>query len=202
MCVSLRAAPLLAALCAAGTAVIWSTAASAHPGLEPHQGVLDGLAHPFLGIDHLMAMAATGMIAAKYGGAWSWRLPLSFVLLTAVGSVAGLANPSAIAEGGIALSLVCLGGWLILGQRVPQSVGVALAGAFGFVHGWAHGAEQPAQPSSLWFIGGLLLATALLHLAGFGIGRSLNTLSHSARRLGWLAAASAVAMTGVASIAG
>ena len=192
--------PLLA-LCAAWTAAMWSTPASAHPDLGEHHGFLDGLAHPFLGADHLMAMAATGMIAAKYGAPLSWRLPLSFVLLMAIGSLAGLAHPSSIIEAAVALSLVCLGGWLVVGQRIPQAAGIGLSGAFGFLHGWAHGAEQVAHFSTLWFIAGVLLSTAPLHLAGIRIARNLNRLSSAARRFGWLAAASVVTLTGVAAFA-
>lgn len=199
MRVSLRV-PLLA-LGAAWSAAMWSAPAWAHPGLGEHQGFLDGLAHPLLGADHLMAMAATGMIAAKYGPPLSWRLPLSFVSLMALGSLAGLANPSSIIEAAVALSLVCLGAWLVLGQRIPQAAGMGLTGAFGFLHGWAHGAEQVAHFSTLWFIAGVLLCTGLLHLAGIHIGRNLNGLSLVARRFGWFAAASVVTLTGVAAFA-
>ena len=189
--------PLVAALCAAS----WAGPAGAHPGHHEAPSLVDGLAHPLLGADHLMAMAAVGLIAIRCGSPLTWRLPLSFVVLTVLGGLAGLASPSAVIETGVALSVVCLGCWLVLGARIPQGAAIAVAGAFGFLHGWAHGAGLPAQPSSLWFMAGVLLSTGLLHLAGLGLGWRLNRLPLFASRLGWFAVGSAVTITGVAAMA-
>jgi len=40
--------------------------AFAHPGHG--QGLLAGMAHPWLGLDHMMAMLAVGMWASQLGG--------------------------------------------------------------------------------------------------------------------------------------
>ena len=42
--------------------------AFAHPGHGGSWGLAAGLAHPFLGIDHLVAMTAVGFWAAQLGG--------------------------------------------------------------------------------------------------------------------------------------
>jgi urease accessory protein len=53
-------------------------------------------------------------------------------------------------------------------RRVPAVAAAALAGGFAFFHGAAHGVELGAAPPLL---AGMVLATAVLHLAGIAAGR-------------------------------
>jgi len=153
-----------------GLLVAWG--AEAHP-LHDAGGWVAGFAHPFLGWDHLLAMIAVGLWAAQLGGRALWILPATFVSVMVCGAllaVAGLALPHV--ESGIAASLLALGLLVAFAARLPLAVGAALVGAFALFHGHAHGSELPAMTSAWAFGAGFVVATALLHLVGIGIGRS------------------------------
>jgi len=100
-----------------------------------------------------------------------WLVPATFVLVMAVGGalgVAGIAIP--LVELGIALSVVVLGAAVALGIRAPVAVAMGIAGLFAIFHGHAHGAEMPVDASGLTYGMGFMIATALLHLGGLGLG--------------------------------
>ena len=147
--------------------------ALAHPG---HDGgrFIAGLAHPLGGADHLLAMVALGLLAAQIGGRGLWALPAAFVGGMIGGGVAGwagLAFPGV--EPMILASVVILGALVAMAARLPLAVLVPGVAVFGFAHGWAHGAEGPAQGLAL-YAAGFASATMALHLAGIGIGRLLR----------------------------
>jgi urease accessory protein len=50
-------------------------AALAHPGHGAELGLYAGLAHPWSGIDHVLAMTAVGLLAARLGGRALWAVP-------------------------------------------------------------------------------------------------------------------------------
>ena len=60
---------------------------------------------------------------------------------------------------------------------------VALAGIFAVFHGVAHGAEIPEAASGFAYAGGFLLATALLHACGIGLGLGASRLGETVRLL-------------------
>lgn len=101
-------------------------------------GLLSGLAHPVIGIDHLAFIVLAGIAAAAAGR--SLTGPLVFIAATVAGTfiqLGGLALP--LAELVIAGSVVVLGALLVMGRQVsgvPALGGFALAGLF---HGWAYG---------------------------------------------------------------
>ena len=64
---------VLTALC------LFAGSASAHTGNHLATGFTGGLAHPFLGLDHLLAMIAIGLWAAQQGGRALWAVPAAFV---------------------------------------------------------------------------------------------------------------------------
>jgi urease accessory protein len=156
---------VLATLClAAGTA-------SAHPGGHPASGFLSGLAHPLLGLDHLLVMLAIGVWAAQQGGRALWAVPLAWV----GGMLAGFALAGAgwvmpWAELAIVSSLLVFG--LLLALRRPPTLPAAMAVAAGFAlfHGHVHGLEMPQAASSLSYGLGFVLASLGLHGAGIAIG--------------------------------
>jgi urease accessory protein len=47
---------------------------------------------------------------------------------------------------------------------------MGIAGLFAIFHGHAHGAEMPVDASGLTYGMGFMIATALLHLGGLGLG--------------------------------
>jgi urease accessory protein len=147
------------------------TAAMAHTGVGDAGSFAHGFWHPITGLDHVLAMVLVGMLAWQLGGRAFWLVPATFVLVMAIGGglgVAGIAVP--MVELGIALSVVVLGAAVALGIRAPVAVAMAIAGLFAIFHGHAHGAEMPGDASGLAYGVGFMIATALLHLGGLGLG--------------------------------
>ena len=151
-------------------------AAIAHPGHAGHlPGALAGLMHPFLGLDHLLAMLAVGVWATQLGGRAQWLLPLSFVALLAAGgglAIAGVGLP--MVEGGIATSVLLLGILIALAVKMPTALAAAMVGVFALFHGHAHGSEMPAFSTPWQYAFGFMLASALLHGAGVWLGKGLQ----------------------------
>ncbi len=146
-----------------------SAAALAHPGHA--SGLAAGLAHPFLGLDHLLAMVAVGLWAAQTGGRRVWLLPAAFMGMLATG--AGLAlhwHVLPLIETGIAVSVLALGLFIALALRLPAAVAVAATALFGLLHGYAHGLELPDSAAPMAYALGFLAATAVLHLGGIALG--------------------------------
>lgn len=173
------------------TLIVAATAALAHPGHDAATvgaSLWAGLAHPFTGADHLLAMAAVGVWSALVArsAADTLRLPLVFVALMLAGAALGLAGMALPAvEPMIAVSLLVVGLMLALRTRLPAWAGTLLVGGFAVFHGYAHGAELPATaaalPAVLAYVGGFAVATMALHLLGIGAGTLLR------RHAGWLA---------------
>lgn len=156
---------------------VLSVTAYAHPGHET-AGFSSGFVHPFAGWDHLLAMLAVGLWAVQLGGRALFVAPLSFVALMLAGSAAaasGLRLPWV--ESGVVATVFLLGVLVVAAVRLPLAASAALVGIFAFFHGLAHGAELPASLSSLTYIAGLVLASALLHAAGIGLGIGAQRLA-------------------------
>jgi urease accessory protein len=164
------------------TFALLSTAgvAGAHTGHGDATGFTAGTTHPILGLDHLLAMLAVGVLAGQLGRPMVWRLPLAFVALMLVGGLlaaAGVALPAV--EGGIAASVFVLG-LLVAGTfALPRWLIVGLVGFFALFHGHAHVTEMPGG-SLAPYAAGFALATAVLH--GVGVGLGLIATSAAAKR--------------------
>ena len=162
-------------LSAAAALALIPAIASAHPGHEGAAGLAHGFMHPLGGIDHIVAMVAVGLIAARLGGRALWLVPASFVATMAVAGLAGMAGIGlAHAEAGIALSLVVLGAMIALRLTMPVAAAMALVGFFAIFHGYAHGAEMPETVSGLAYGAGFLAATGLLHGLGIALGLTID----------------------------
>ena len=165
----MRHRPLLSILWLVVAVAGFSSAASAHPGHG--SGLAAGIAHPFSGLDHVLAMVAVGLWAAQLGRPAIWLLPLVFPLVMAAGAVMG-ANGVALPwiEIGILASVVVLGAAVALGWRVSLAGSAVLVGVFALFHGHAHGHEFPAAGSPLLYGLGFIAATLALHAVGIGAG--------------------------------
>jgi urease accessory protein len=147
------------------------TLAPAHPGFGEIHDLAHGFAHPFTGLDHVVAMLAVGVFAAQLGGRALWLVPATFVAVMAAAGVAGMLGITIpYVEPGIALSVLALGAAIAFAIRVPVAVAMALVGFFAIFHGHAHGTEMPAAASGALFGLGFVLATAALHAIGIGFG--------------------------------
>lgn len=141
--------------------------AAAHTGHHPLSGFVSGLAHPLLGLDHLLAMVAVGLWAAQIGGRALWAIPAAFVGAMVLGgglALAGLALPQV--ETGIAASVLVLGLLVATRRQWAVIVGMAIAGGFALFHGYAHGLEMPQAAAPALYALGFVLATAFLHVVG------------------------------------
>ncbi|MDN3922702.1 HupE/UreJ family protein [Roseateles violae] len=152
--------------------------ALAHGGSDTgaHHGFVEGLLHPFTGLDHLAAMLAVGVWSAGSAGR-RWIAPLAFVAMLLIGALlsqAGLAPPGI--ETMIAASLLVIGALLLAPRRPPLAIATALIGGFALFHGAAHGQELAGGPA----LAGMALGTALLHGLGIALGTALR------RQAAWL----------------
>jgi urease accessory protein len=186
-----RIAGALSALAGLGMAF----PALAHPGQGPHD-LAAGLAHPFTGADHMLAMAAVGLLATLRGDKALWAWPLAFVAAMLAGYGLGQAGLHHwLIEPAVLASVIVLGALVAANACVPTLVGVAMIASFGLVHGLAHGAEAPAGAGPSFPLG-FAASTAVLHLAGLGVGLVLTRLKQPImmRTLGLGAAAGGVLM--------
>lgn len=158
--------------------MLFSAQTWAHSGDSLHDGLLHGFFHPLSGLDHVLAMLAVGLLAASTVGRLVWILPLTFVVVMGLGGLLGvLTLPSVLAEHGIILSLLVLGGLIYRGGYLPQWVGIVLIVLFALCHGYAHGSEMPQRVSIISYAIGFMLATSLLHLCGIGMALLLRKFS-------------------------
>ena len=161
----------------AGMLVIFPTLALAHVGVGATSGMGAGFAHPLTGLDHILAMAGVGMIAAYMGGRALWLLPLSFVAMMAVGGLLGVGGmPLPYFEVGIATSVIAFGALIAARLSMPLMATMAVVAFFAIFHGHAHGTEMPATAAGLTYGIGFMLATALLHAAGIAVGIGMERM--------------------------
>ena len=186
-----RTAAIVAAVFAAALPQI----AGAHQNAFHAVGDAAGFAHPFLGIDHVLAMVAVGVWAAQCGGHARLAMPASFVAAIAAGgalAMSGAALPHI--EAGIAATVLALGLLIALAVRLPVIAGALLAAAFALWHGYAHGIELPATTSPIAYAAGFVLASAALVAVGVFAGRWTIARPRVARIVGASVAAAGFAM--------
>jgi urease accessory protein len=158
----------------AGALAVVATPALAHTGLDVHaHGFSMGLAHPLSGLDHVLALAAVGIWAGQVGGRALWLWPAVGLGAIATGGLLGSSGlVLSLIEPGIAMSVVLLGLAVAFAARVPLAVGAALCAVFMWLHGFAHGAEMPADASGIAYGTGFLVASAALIAAGLGLSQA------------------------------
>ena len=146
-----------------------SDTASAHPGHG--SGLAAGLAHPFTGLDHLLAMLAVGLWASQLGRPAMLTLPVVFPAMMALGAALGTSGVVAPwIELGITASVVVLGAAVAFRAQAPLAFGAVLVGAFAVLHGYVHGAELPPGDSIWLYMTGFIAATLALHGIGIAVG--------------------------------
>jgi len=176
--------------------------AFAHTGVGDAHGFTHGFMHPVGGLDHVLAMVAVGLFAAMLGGRALWLVPAAFVAMMGVGGLIGINGIGLpFVEIGIAASVIVIGAAMALRLKAPAAMAAGLVGFFAIFHGFAHGAEMPADASGLTYAVGFMLATALLHAAGIG---AALTSARLAARSDWLVRASggAMALAGIGILTG
>lgn len=142
----------------------------AHPGHGAETGAIGwGLAHPFTGMDHLLAALAVGVLAAV------WRRPSVAAAFLAVGVLGGFAGDKIGAfiglEAMLALSVLVFGLALAFHRHVTQSVVLAMVAIGAAAHGWAHGSEAAGAMGLAGILIGTVAIVALGAVATFAIRR-------------------------------
>lgn len=170
-------------------------AALAHTG-PAASGFAGGFVHPFAGLDHVLAMFAVGLWAARLGGRAVWRIPAAFVaVMAAAAGAAALGMGVPPVEIGIAGSVLVLGAVIAVDARPGLSVALPLVAVLAAFHGSAHGAVATGAAYGLGFI----LATAALHGCGLACGSLAYRLAAPRPvRVG----GGAIALTGLWMLAG
>ena len=157
-----------------------SSLAQAHFGtdLADHHalGLVDGLLHPFTGLDHSVAMLAVGFWSAL-STRRVWLAPLAFANMLLVGALLGMSGIALPAlEPMVAATVLALGLLVATRAQFPGAVAAALTGGFAVFHGIAHGVEfSGASPVAV--LVGMVAGTAVLH--GLGLAAGLALRSHS-----------------------
>jgi urease accessory protein len=165
-------------------------------------GLISGLTHPVLGLDHLLAMISVGVLSAQIGGRAIWSVPLTFVLVMLVGGVLGIAQvPLPFVESGIAISVIALGAVIAVGKTMPTVVAMYFVGIFAVFHGHAHGSEMPSLAQPALYALGFGVGTAGIHIAGVGIGVGALRFKNAGPSLLRLAGAG-VAVAGITILVG
>ena len=148
--------------------------AFAHPGHAE-----SGFLHPLTGADHVLAMVGAGMWAALLSTrrpVAALLVPAAFMAMMAAGAAAGFAGIKLpFSEAGVLASIFMLGGLVMAAVRLPLAAGHA--------GGWIvrHAARLCARYRSPCgdpgrYIMGFLVATALLHALGLGLGKGAQRL--------------------------
>ena len=151
--------------------------ALAHPDAAAHGSLAAGLSHPLSGADHVLAMVAVGLWAALLASRNQralWLVPSAFVGMMAAGfaaSLLGLTLP--LVEPMILASVIVIGLAVLSALPVGTAAATSIVGLFAFFHGHAHGGELGAAGAPVFALG-FALSTALLHLAGIGLGSALR----------------------------
>ena len=143
-------------------------------------GLGSGLGHPFIGVDHLLAMLAVGMWAYQLGGSSMWKVPLAFVLTLLVGVSIGLTGLSLpFIEPMIAASVMVFGLLIAMRSRVAPVLASMLVALFALFHGYAHGIEMPLAATPLTYVAGFSLATIGLHGLGVMFAYVIHRTTHT-----------------------
>jgi urease accessory protein len=163
-------------------------------------GILSGLGHPIIGVDHLAFLVAVGLAAGLAG--LSLAMPAAFVASSAVG-VALHVNAVTLpgAELVVGLSVVFVGYVLASGRTIPVAAWVALFAVAGLFHGYAFGESIfGAEPTPFWayLVGLVMIHTAVcVGLAILARRTKLQSIDVNARMAG-----ATIAGVGLAVLAG
>jgi urease accessory protein len=100
----------------------------------------------------------------------AFLVPLSFVVMMAIGAAAGFAGIKLpIAEAGILASVFLLGGLVLVAVRVPAPAAMGVVALFAIFHGYVHALEAPTADTGEYMLG-FLAATTILLATGAGLG--------------------------------
>jgi urease accessory protein len=138
------------------------------------QGLLSGLGHPILGIDHFAAVVAVGCLAAAHRAGATLAIAFVIAMMAGVGlHLHGTTVPAA--ELLVALSVIGLGVVLLRWPQLSISTPLGLFVVVGLIHGYAlgesiYGAER--SPLVAYLIGLAVIQSAIA-LGAMGLARAV-----------------------------
>jgi urease accessory protein len=138
--------PLTARVATAAAGLLAAAPALAHHpmgGMTPQtvtQGLLSGIGHPIIGVDHFAFLVVAALLAFTVTGAARWLLPAAFIGGTIAGTLIHVQALDLPAAELLVAASVLLGGSLVVSRRQlgAGTLAVLLAGA-GVFHGYAYG---------------------------------------------------------------
>lgn len=167
--------------------------AHAHPGHGTEaSGLGSGLAHPFTGLDHLLAALSVGMLAVVWRRA---SLAVAFLVAGLLGGFAGAKFGAFFGlETALAISVLGFGVALTFHNKVAHSAALLFVAVGAAMHGWAHGSEATGAMNSI----GIFLGTAVIVSLGAVVAHLVRRSPHAITGLGaGIAAASFAILAGV-----
>lgn len=147
-----------------------------HPmgGVTPStfaEGLLSGIGHPIIGLDHLAFVIGVGLLALLLGRRFT--LPLAFIGATIAGVAIHLASISLPAvETVIALSVLTIGALVVSGGKLPTLAFAALFATAGLFHGFAYGEAifgAETTPLLAYFLGFAVIQYAIAIGVGYAV---------------------------------
>jgi urease accessory protein len=199
----------LIALAAGAATLLGSHPAQAHGSAAP--GVLGGLIHPLLGLDHLLMLLAVGAAASV--------LSARLLLWAALGAIAGAAAGAwgvqvPAAEVWAALAVAALGGFTLVATRAATPAlaslrqsgldilfGLVVAGGVA-IHALLHGQEAPADATTLLWWSGALISSVVVCGGAYRVFRSLPVVVTQAATVVLVALGGGLALAPLALVAG
>ena len=157
-----------------------------------------GMLHPLTTVEHVLPLAALGLLAGQQQRATALRVIASVPAALAGGAVLALLLPAPPALGAVTVgSMVALGLLVALSAPLPVAVAVSAAALPAAAIGWANAVELAGQVAVGRFIPGVALAGLLVVIYGAGCVRGLRApwMRMAFRVLGsWIAAVGVITL--------
>ena len=138
------------------------------------EGLLSGLGHPIIGLDHFAAVVAVGCIAAAHRAAPA--LAIGFIVAMMAGVAVHLQGATVpAAEILVALSVIGLGAIMLRDRTMPAGAALSLFVVVGLLHGYVLGESIfGAEPTPLYaYLLGLAVIQGVVMLIVMWVARKV-----------------------------
>jgi urease accessory protein len=141
------------------------------------EGLLSGLGHPIIGVDHLAFVVLVGLAAVFLTR--KYLTPLAFIIGTIAGCLL-IANGATLpyAELVITGSVILLGALVVSGKKIPAGVYMAIFAFAGLFHGGAYG-EAIVGAENTPLVAYLIGFAAIQYSIALGAGIVAEKLWHA-----------------------
>lgn len=148
--------------------------AMAHPGHGEVTGVLQGILHPLLGLDHLLALCAGGIWLSRLRPRNRNRAIGIFTAWLSLAVILGSLLPRFNVEPSIMASLVVTSVFLVASKKWFSVLGYSLMLAAVAIHGVVHGMELMPSELSIPALFGVALSSSLMLCAVALVASSIS----------------------------